>query len=462
MPNAITVGASSGIGWALARELSGEYDLGLAARRTEAEMDIEFVLPDGNAVTNVALAPVPGEDGPSGVVAVARDVTDRVQRERELERYETIVESTLDLIYVVDPDGRFVRVNDAMVKASGYDREKLLGSHASLVANEGTVDHMESLIRELLREGREQTFTEASIVFADGTRREYVCSLSMLRDDDGEFQGTVIVAHDVTDLRDHRRRLSVLDRVLRRNLRNRMNVILGYAGELTDHSDPAVAEFGAEIEDSAADLLELSESARRFESVISGETEATRSVDVVGLLEATAESGRAEHPGVTVSLDAPEAAPVRAHETFELALEELLENAVRHDDRAGLSVEVSVSVGDDDVEIRVADDGPTLPEVYRRALSAGTESPLEHTQGPGPVAGPLDRREPRRGVPGRGPRPAGHRRHPLAAAGRRVARGAAVSGGRTPGTRTTATAGGRPTGRRRRSRRDPSRPWDGR
>ena len=35
MPNAIVVGASSGIGRALARELAGEYDLGLAARRTD-------------------------------------------------------------------------------------------------------------------------------------------------------------------------------------------------------------------------------------------------------------------------------------------------------------------------------------------------------------------------------------------------------------------------------------------
>jgi short-subunit dehydrogenase len=35
MPNAIVVGASSGIGRALARELAGEYELGLAARRTD-------------------------------------------------------------------------------------------------------------------------------------------------------------------------------------------------------------------------------------------------------------------------------------------------------------------------------------------------------------------------------------------------------------------------------------------
>jgi short-subunit dehydrogenase len=35
MANAIIVGASSGIGRALARQLAGEYDLGLAARRTD-------------------------------------------------------------------------------------------------------------------------------------------------------------------------------------------------------------------------------------------------------------------------------------------------------------------------------------------------------------------------------------------------------------------------------------------
>ena len=365
------------------REYERLVDDLLAGRADSAELDAVFDLPDRQLIANIRLVAMPGEDGPDGVVGVARDITDRVERERDLERYETIVESTLDPIYVVDPDGRFVRVNDAMVEASGYDREELLGGHASMVADEETVDHMESLIRELLREGREQTFTEASMVFADGSTRKYVCSLSALRSDDGDFQGSVIVTHDVTDLRNHKRRLSVLDRVLRHNLRNRMNVILGYAEELADHSDPAVTEFGAEIRESAADLLELSESARRFESVISGKAEATRSVDIVGLLEEAAGSVRADYPEVSVSLDAPEEALVRANETFELAVEELLENAVRHDDPAGLAVEMSVSVGDDDVEVRVTDDGPTLPEVYRRALSAGTESPLEHTQGLG-------------------------------------------------------------------------------
>ncbi|MFC7176132.1 ATP-binding protein [Halosegnis marinus] len=33
------------------------------------------------------------------------------------------------------------------------------------------------------------------------------------------------------------------------------------------------------------------------------------------------------------------------------------------------------------MELRVSDDGDPMPDVERRALSAGTETPLEHTQG---------------------------------------------------------------------------------
>ncbi|WP_254839523.1 PAS domain S-box protein [Natronomonas marina] len=354
----------------------------LAGRREEATIDIELTLPDGRFVANLSLASIPGDDGPVGAAAVARDITERVDRERDLKRYETIVQTTPDPIYVLDPEGRFVRVNDAMVEASGYDREDLIGNHASMVADEAMVARVEAIIRDLLAGDRDHATFEGSMTFADDTRREYSTSLSLLREA-GEFRGTVVAAHDVTDLRDHKRRLSVLDRVLRHNLRNRMNVVLGYARELADHDDPEVAHLGSAIADSADDLLELSESAREFESVISGTAEATTTMDVVALVETAVAAARSEYPGADISVDCPDAAHARAHETFELAVEELLENAITHCDCEDPTVEVSVTVADDAVLIRVADEGPGLDDVDRRALQSGSESPLEHTQGLG-------------------------------------------------------------------------------
>ena len=332
---------------------------------------------------SVNAAPMTDEDGVvEAVVISVENITDRLERERELEQYETIVETSTDPIYVLDPENRFVRVNNAMVEATGRDREELLGSHAATVLDDATVERSERFIRELLDGDRRRATFEGAMTTADGTSREFATSLSLLRED-GEFRGTVVIAHDVTDLRDHQRRLSVLDRVLRHNLRNQMNVVLGYATELTTHDDPEVATLGAAIEDNATDLMELSESAREFGSVISGTAARPAPVDVADLVETAVADARRQHPDADVAADLPETAPALANEPFALAVDELLENAVVHNDSDPPTVEVSVTVDDDAVTVRVADDGPGIDDIAQRALLSGSESPLEHAQGLG-------------------------------------------------------------------------------
>jgi len=56
-------------------------------------------------------------------------VTERKKRERELQRYETIVETIRDGIYVVDEDGFFTQVNDAYLSMTGFERAELVGEH---------------------------------------------------------------------------------------------------------------------------------------------------------------------------------------------------------------------------------------------------------------------------------------------------------------------------------------------
>jgi PAS domain S-box-containing protein len=332
---------------------------------------------------SINAAPLFGEGGAiEAVVASIEDVTDRVEREQELERYETIVQTTTEPVFVLDAEGRFARVNDAMVEESGYAREELLGTHVSAVTDEADVREAESLIAELLAGERDRATTEAAMETADGARKQYAISLAVLRED-GAFDGTVVVAHDVTDLRAHQRRLSVLDRVLRHNLRNKMNIVVGHADELAAADDPAVAERAERILKPASDLLELSDSARQFESAVTGDGGEGDVVDVTDLVrDVVAETAR-DHPSVDVRPTLPGSAPARVHGTFELAVEELLENAIAHSDREEPTIAVSVEVGEDAVEVRVADDGPGLDEVDREALLRGGETELSHSQGIG-------------------------------------------------------------------------------
>ena len=190
-------------------------------------------------------------------------------------------------------------------------------------------------------------------------------------------------SHDVTDLREHQRQLSVLDRVLRHNVRNKMSVVLGHASDIVARASPEAARRAEAIEKSATELLELSDSARAFESVFADDARRTTTVDAAETVRDVVQELRLEHPAAKIRTTLPASAPACAHETFELALNELVENAVVHSDRPTPTVEVSVTERSDAVEIRVVDDGPGLDETDRQALLRGAESPLEHTQGLG-------------------------------------------------------------------------------
>uniref|UniRef100_A0A7D5KWH6 PAS domain-containing protein n=1 Tax=Natrinema halophilum TaxID=1699371 RepID=A0A7D5KWH6_9EURY len=61
------------------------------------------------------------------------DITGRLERERELEQYETVVETAHDGIYVFDEERRFELVNESFVDLTSLSRSELLGQHASTV-----------------------------------------------------------------------------------------------------------------------------------------------------------------------------------------------------------------------------------------------------------------------------------------------------------------------------------------
>ncbi|MDQ2051467.1 PAS domain S-box protein [Natronolimnohabitans sp. A-GB9] len=94
--------------------------------------------PDGERVwISVNGAPLYDDRGEiDGVVFAIEDVTDQFHRNHELERYETIVETAHDGIYVLDDERRFELVNDSFAELTSYDRQELRGRHASAVFGE--------------------------------------------------------------------------------------------------------------------------------------------------------------------------------------------------------------------------------------------------------------------------------------------------------------------------------------
>ena len=63
------------------------------------------------------------------VFAVAKDITEEKVREIELQRFFNIVESSLNPVLITDLNGKMIYVNPAFIKASGYNKNELIGKN---------------------------------------------------------------------------------------------------------------------------------------------------------------------------------------------------------------------------------------------------------------------------------------------------------------------------------------------
>jgi PAS domain S-box-containing protein len=86
-----------------------------------------------------------------GIVVNSRDITDRKQAEDAVraseESYRGLFDSLTELVYVQDLAGRFLNVNDAVLRAYGYTRQDLIGRTPDVLADPTRVDLEDTLRR---------------------------------------------------------------------------------------------------------------------------------------------------------------------------------------------------------------------------------------------------------------------------------------------------------------------------
>lgn len=180
--------------------------------------------------------------------------------------------------------------------------------------------------------------------------------------------------------------LTVLNRILRHDIRNGANVISGRA-ELIGQDRVDDAEQVASIKDRADALAELGEHARSLEKMLRDEITELEVVDLADVVRSVGDRVEQAREPVETGVSAPETARVTAHPLVDSAVEHVVENAVEHNDAERPHVEIAVAHvardGSEFVEVRVADDGPGIPDAEVDVLERGYETRLAHTSGLG-------------------------------------------------------------------------------
>jgi len=300
-----------------------------------------------------------------GTAGVIRDISERKQRERELERYETILQAVGDPVYTLDEDGYFTVVNDAVEALSGYDRDELVGDHISKIMTDDDVRDGERLIAELLTDDDRTNGTfEMDVITANGTSIPCENHIALLPADDGAFRGTAGVIRNITERKQREKQLEQFASVVSHDLRSPLNVVQGRVDHVQSSGDidhlEDVADAASRMERLIEDLLTL---AREGERV--GEPEPV-ALDVVA-----EDAWRHQSEAVTLEIETEknvEADFERLRELFD----NLFCNAIHH----GEADTVRLVATDDG--FAVADDGVGIPSdrrdtVFERGFTTSQE-----------------------------------------------------------------------------------------
>jgi len=323
-------------------------------------------------------------DGQLYRIAISRDITGRKERKREIqasrERYESLFNSIRDAIVVADTDRHIIDCNPGFVDLFGYALADIEGQPTEvLYADEAEFESADSKGRR--RTGDPQFTTTITYETKSGHTFHGETTVSYLRDANGDVSGFIGLIRDISDRHKRLRQIRMIDRVLRHNLHNDMNVILGRAEQIQTLSSGEPVEHAGVIAKRGERLMQTTDKEREVTKILADNPRPT-SRDLVVLVTTTVEAVRDRHPAADISIDLPDEQAVLAVDQFEKAIEELVENAIVHSDHEAPSVTVRVERVGETVHLHVADDGPGIPEIERRVLIDGEEiQPLFHGRG---------------------------------------------------------------------------------
>ncbi|UPW00592.1 PAS domain S-box protein [Halorussus gelatinilyticus] len=141
-------------------------------------------------------------------MTMAQDITERKERERQLQRYREYTDAVLDaiddLFYIFDESGDLQRWNDTLSAVTGYPPEEVTSMHALEFFDEESGAEIADAIRRGFETGHAQV--EAEIRTKDGDRIPYEFVASTLEDPDGE-RVLAGIGRDVTERRERERYL---------------------------------------------------------------------------------------------------------------------------------------------------------------------------------------------------------------------------------------------------------------
>jgi PAS domain S-box-containing protein len=328
---------------------------------------------------------VPGTDE-TAVLGYARDVTDLKEYEQRLATERDFLESVIESLpypfYVLDVDDYTVEYANSAAEAAEGTTCHNITHNRDTPCDEGdtsfpcpmaaVVDEAEPVTVEHVHPdeaGNERLFqVHASPIFEDG-------EVSLIAESNIDITDRVQYERTLEEQRDN---LEVLNQVVRHDIRNDLQLVLTYAETLQSYVEADGEEYIDKVVEAAHDAVDITTTARDVTQVMLQSRVDRRPTSLRFALESEIEAVRSNHEHALVTVDGTiPSVDVSADDMLESVFRNLLNNAIQHNDKEVPEVTVSVTHDDESVQVRIADNGPGIPDERKEKIFEQGEMSLD-------------------------------------------------------------------------------------
>ncbi|WP_411963114.1 PAS domain S-box protein [Haloferax sp. YSMS24] len=323
--------------------------------------------------------------GERATLALARDVTNRREQLRSLRTYMEAIEHAGHAIYITDADGVIEYVNPAFEEQTGYETADILGQTPAVLQSGRYDDEFYDDLWETIQNG-EQWHYEGMIDTRKDGSEFYIDQTIAPIEIDGEIVRYVAIHRDISALKENQQQLEerneqleLLNQIVRHDIRNDMQIVLGMSQLLEERVDDDCRSMLDTITEKSDHVVELTQTVGELMTTLLGEEpEETGTISVKSVLESEVESLAHAYPNADVRIEGEvPATRVCANEMLDSVFRNVLNNAIQHNRADVPEVVVEATEDDDSFVVTVADNGPGIPEIQRRTVFGKGERGLE-------------------------------------------------------------------------------------
>lgn len=182
---------------------------------------------------------------------------------------------------------------------------------------------------------------------------------------------------DITEYTDTSRRVSLLSRIMRHNLRNDLTVIAGRAHQIqSEVNTDRISQHTEKIEEKTNDIDRMTESVREIERTTTPAQNRRIHKNAFDVVTKTVDELSDKYPNAKFSVEEQTEMWFSIDTAFNQALRHAIENGIVHSNSPVPSVTVTVdeSPNTGRVEVSISDSCPPIPEIELNALDESIEN----------------------------------------------------------------------------------------